>query len=119
MFRDVLRAARLAAGLTQAELARRISISKDLYNKYERTDTRPSFETLRKIANELNVTTDYLLEQTASGKTNAIPPASPNSYIKIFGRGVGEKIIELTPEQAARLDQLLQDGLLEDPRNDL
>lgn len=61
MFTDRLKECRESQGLSQVELADKIGISKDLYNKYERTVTRPSFETLCNIATALNVSTDYLL----------------------------------------------------------
>ncbi|MCL2545743.1 MAG: XRE family transcriptional regulator [Oscillospiraceae bacterium] len=61
MFSERLKAKRKERGLTQAELARRIGVGRDLYNKYERTGTRPSHETLVLLAAELNTTIDYLL----------------------------------------------------------
>ena len=38
------------AGLKQAELARRIGVGRDSYNRYERSSTRPSLEVLALIA---------------------------------------------------------------------
>jgi len=56
------------AGLKQAELARRIGVGRDSYNRYERSGTQPSLEVLARIATELNTTTDYLLgNSTDSG----------------------------------------------------
>jgi len=52
---------RKEAGLTQAELARRIGVGRDSYNRYERSGTNPSLETLSRIAIELCTSTDYLL----------------------------------------------------------
>ena len=49
------------AGLKQAELARRIGVGRDSYNRYERAGSQPSLEILARIATELNTTTDYLL----------------------------------------------------------
>lgn len=99
MFNDRLKSCRELCGITQVELAEKIGVSKDLYNKYERTETRPNFETLRKIAIALNVSTDYLLgltdfknidDQLLINKSNmdkyfdALSPASQDWILKIF-----------------------------------
>ncbi len=44
---DLLREARLRAGLTQAELARRVHRSQSQIARWERGDVKPSLETLR------------------------------------------------------------------------
>ena len=56
------------AGLKQAELARRIGVGRDSYNRYERSGTQPSLEVLARIAVELNTTTDYLLGATSDSE---------------------------------------------------
>lgn len=48
-------------GLTQAELANRVSVSQKSISKYERSERRPSYETLMKMADLFNVDVDYLL----------------------------------------------------------
>ena len=58
------------AGLKQAELARRIGVGRDSYNRYEHSATRPSLEVLALIANELNTTADYLLGSTDNPEPN-------------------------------------------------
>ena len=69
MISERLKELRIRQGLTQVELARKIGITKDLYNKYERTDIRPPYETICKLADVLSTTTDYILERT----DNSIP----------------------------------------------
>jgi len=44
---DLLREARLRAGLTQAELARRVGKPASMISRWERGKVEPSFETLR------------------------------------------------------------------------
>ena len=61
MFDIRLKAAREANGLSQAELARGVGVTRDLINKYEKAGIKPSFGTLVAIAECLNVSTDYLL----------------------------------------------------------
>ena len=46
---DLLKEARLRAGLTQAELARRVRRSQSQIARWERGDVKPSLETLREL----------------------------------------------------------------------
>jgi transcriptional regulator with XRE-family HTH domain len=46
---DLLKEARLRAGLTQAELARRVQRSQSQIARWERGDVKPSLETLREL----------------------------------------------------------------------
>jgi len=46
---DLLREARLRAGLTQAELAQRVASARSQISRYERGDVLPSLETLRRL----------------------------------------------------------------------
>jgi transcriptional regulator with XRE-family HTH domain len=46
---DLLREARLRAGLTQAELAQRAATARSQISRYERGDVLPSLETLRRL----------------------------------------------------------------------
>ena len=46
---DLLHEARLRAGLTQAELARRTGTARSQISRYERGDVLPSLETLRRL----------------------------------------------------------------------
>jgi transcriptional regulator with XRE-family HTH domain len=46
---DLLREARLRAGLTQAGLGRRVGKPQSMISRWERGDARPSLETLREL----------------------------------------------------------------------
>jgi transcriptional regulator with XRE-family HTH domain len=46
---DLLKEARLRAGLTQAELGRRVQRSQSQIARWERGDVKPSLETLREL----------------------------------------------------------------------
>jgi transcriptional regulator with XRE-family HTH domain len=46
---DLLREARLRAGLTQAELGRRAGKPQSMISRWERGEARPSLETLREL----------------------------------------------------------------------
>ena len=58
-----IRVARLrtAKGLSQAQLAERIGITKGMVSAYENSIRMPSYPVLIKIAGVFNVSTDYLL----------------------------------------------------------
>ena len=60
-FGQKLRNLRLAAGMTQAELAQRLNITKAVISYYELHERCPSPEVLIKLASIFHVSTDYLL----------------------------------------------------------
>jgi transcriptional regulator with XRE-family HTH domain len=55
-----IKLARTRRGLNQAELARRIGMSKNSMNLIERDMSHPSFTWVQKIAEVLNCSLDYL-----------------------------------------------------------
>ena len=59
-------ALRRKAGLSQAELARRLQISASAMGMYEQGRREPSAEILVALARELRISTDYLLTGTPS-----------------------------------------------------
>ncbi|WP_337244688.1 helix-turn-helix transcriptional regulator [Luteimonas sp. gir] len=65
MFTKRLKEARLASGLSQRELGRRIGLSEDVVanrvTRYERGTSEPDFETTSKMAKVLGVPLAYLL----------------------------------------------------------
>ena len=61
-FAKRIKALRLQKGISQGEIAKKIGIHKINYGRYERGESQPSAETLTKLADVLNVSTDYLLE---------------------------------------------------------
>lgn len=56
-----IRQARKSAGMTQAELARRLDVTPQTVSQYERGLINPKIETLRKFADALGVTSEVLL----------------------------------------------------------
>ncbi|MCI8678089.1 MAG: helix-turn-helix transcriptional regulator [Lawsonibacter sp.] len=61
MFCKQLRAVRMARKITQQKLSDTLGIALRTYQGYEQGEREPSLETLVKIADILNVPTDYLL----------------------------------------------------------
>lgn len=63
-FKDNLKEKRLAAGLTQVQLAEKVSLTSRTIQNYELGLRRPTkFETVEKIADALHTTPEYLLGQ--------------------------------------------------------
>ena len=60
-FGETLKRLRTEAGLTQADLAKRLKVSKSVVSYYELQERTPSPEVLIRLAQIFHVTTDYLL----------------------------------------------------------
>jgi transcriptional regulator with XRE-family HTH domain len=68
-----IRRTRIAYGMSQAELARRIGVSANTMNKIEAGETPdPRVSRIKGIADALRVSTDYLL-----GREETLPPGPP------------------------------------------
>ena len=63
MFCDRLRACRIARNYTLQEMADAVDISLRTYQKYEGGSTFPDFSHLVKLADFLDISTDFLLER--------------------------------------------------------
>lgn len=61
IFKDRLKAARELRQLKQSEVAERAKLPPSSIAHFEAGARKPSFDTLRRLANALEVTTDYLL----------------------------------------------------------
>ena len=61
IFGKRIEAARKKKGLTQEELAERVSVSQSMINHIENGNKKPSLETAVALANELGVTLDSLI----------------------------------------------------------
>ena len=64
MFAKRLKETRMKSGITQQKMAEHLEVGLRSYQKYEEGTRRPSFELLIRIADFLNVTTDYLLARS-------------------------------------------------------
>ena len=61
-FKDRLREARINAGMTQVELARKVGLTSRTIQNYELGSRRPkNYKILLNLANSLDVTADYLM----------------------------------------------------------
>ena len=71
MFMDRLRAAREARRISQVELAERTGLQSSAISHFETGTRKPSFDNLRRVADALRVTTDYLLGRAAEMESSA------------------------------------------------
>lgn len=61
---DILKQLRNEKKITQRQLAKLLNLSPSTIAMYETAQRKPDFETLQKIANFFDVSTDYLLGRT-------------------------------------------------------
>ena len=71
IFPERLRAARDHRRLSQVELANRAGLQASAVSHFETASRKPSFDNLKKLADALNVSTDYLLGRTAQMEGSA------------------------------------------------
>ena len=71
-------------GLSQAEVAQEIGISRQMYNKYERGDTEPSLSAIKALCTLYNVSYEELLNS----------PAYSDSPVYNIDKSFGKKVLE-------------------------
>lgn len=64
IFRARLRSAREFRGFSQGELAKRAGLQASAVSHFETGTRKPSFDNLKRLADTLRITTDYLLGRT-------------------------------------------------------
>lgn len=90
LFVKRLREARLAAGISQRELGRRIGLLEEVVssrvNRYESGASEPDFETAAKLARELGVPLAYLLadDETLADIIFAVSKLSTSEQRKLL-----------------------------------
>lgn len=70
MLGDRIRELRNSRSLSQVKLARQLHVSKQTISNWENNNVPPSIDTLIRIANFFDVSTDYLLEFNNERKLN-------------------------------------------------
>lgn len=71
IFKERLRKAREYKEISQGELAKRAGIQASAVSHFETGTRKPSFDNLKRLADALRVTTDYLLGRTEDMATSA------------------------------------------------
>ena len=83
---------RITKGWSQAELARRIGVSTSAVGMYEQGRREPSLGLLVRLAQELGVTTDYLLTGETLDDDPSMAPELPSisvrteALVRLLGR---------------------------------
>lgn len=101
MFTKRLKSLRKEAGLTQKEIADHFKTSPQSYAQWEKGLRSPSKESLEKLAQFFNVSTDYLL-----GNSELKNPEDQLSNVELLFRKTSK---DMTPEQK----EIFQKELLE------
>ncbi len=90
MFGDIVRKLRTSYNLSQVQLAKKLTVSKQTVSNWENNNILPSIEMLVKISKFFSVSTDYLLELDG------------RQYIEVT---------DLTDTERAHIQQIIQDIL--------
>lgn len=83
MFSIKLKELREGRGLSQQALAQKIEVSQSTIGMWESKKREPNFETMEKIADFFNVTTDYLLGREVDG--DKLYPSADITYMEVIG----------------------------------
>jgi transcriptional regulator with XRE-family HTH domain len=104
MFPQRLRDARDLRGLSQEGLAKRAGLQPSAVSHFETGMRKPSFDNLRRLADALDVMTDYLLGRvdSPSGLAGADRVHRHLNNLKGSDRNVAEDLIEMLAERAKR-----------------
>jgi transcriptional regulator with XRE-family HTH domain len=70
-FSDRLKKARIEKGYSKSDLAREINVHYSQIGRYEEKGAQPSADILAKLANALEVTSDYLMNGTTDELANS------------------------------------------------
>lgn len=106
MLTKKLKNLRTIRNLTQAELAKKLEISRVRYNNYETGKRSPDYETLHQIADFFGVTTDYLL-----GRNEYLVDSKPLSISQIIDfKSVDQELDDLLQKIQSSCTELIFRG---------
>ena len=97
-----LRAAREKRGLSQGELATRAGFQASAVSHFETGTRKPSFDNLRRLADALDVTTDYLLGRVTDEQALAGADRLHRDFDRLTtaDRDIAENIVRMLAERA-------------------
>lgn len=104
-FKDRIKKARLNKGLSQSQLAKTVGVHVTNISRYERGENRPTSEVLTKLANELNVTADFLMDGSLDDKASTV--ISDKELLSQF-----QRVANLSNEKKAVVKELIEAFLL-------
>ncbi len=119
--KDRIKEERLKLGLNQDELGKRLSVSKQAISGWENGYRTPDVDTLSKLSDLFNCSTDYLLGKTDDPKNIVYSAVVDGDKVDLeFDKDYPHK---LTPEEVEQLIKKLKearfdvDGLIEEIQN--
>jgi transcriptional regulator with XRE-family HTH domain len=118
-FPEKLRTARKSAKLNQTQLAQKVGVTQRSLTDYERGKAVPRKNTLRKLAESLNVTVEYLIRDDADDpQTGRLREDRINAARERFGGKGEQEMNELMDRNAAFLaggdvDQAAKDAFFD------
>lgn len=103
-FPKQLKAARLAAGLTQSHMAAELGVDKTTYCGYETGRRQPDIPKLRQLASLLDVSSDQLLGTAGAGSATPEELGQLRKYrlLDVHGRDLVDTILEKEYERMTR-----------------
>ena len=93
IFPDRLRKARDKRALSQSQLAEKAGLPPSSISHFESGARKPSFDNLRRLANALNVSTDYLI-----GRVDQMDSIGPAERIHRHLENLSSRDVELADE---------------------
>ena len=104
---DNIRKVRKKRGLTQKELAKLLNVSEPMVSQYESKETL-KLETIKKVANALNISYFELLDMCKSSETSNNQKITLDVEIRNIDEEIkkAEKLIELLKETKSLADDL-------------
>ena len=115
-FGEKLKTVRLSLNLSQTELAKRTGISERSLYTYEQTGILPRSNNLRKLADALNVSVSYLLDEEETDKNKNI---DQDIFIANSKKQYGYKGAREATELLSRASALFAGGELDDSAKEL
>ena len=101
IFSERLRAARELRSLSQAELAEKAGLQPSAISHFEGENRSPSFDNLKRLADALDVTTDYLIGRSDSP---SVSHATAGQLFRHAGK-LSSADLELLQDMAEKLGQ--------------
>lgn len=104
-FKERLKQARAKKGVSQSQLAKAIGVHVTNISRYERGENRPTSEVMGKLASELDVTADYLMDGSMDEK--AKEAISDKELLSQF-----QRVAKLSNDRKAIVKELIEAFLL-------
>jgi len=95
-------------GVYQKDVAKYLGITTSAYGYYEQGERQPDPNTITKLAEYYNVTTDYLLGRTNNKKESLDDEPSPQEVEEIFQNQVMYQGVPMTEEEKESVKEFIR-----------